>query len=61
MYDNCTCVLGLPNALGGYDETPEIMAGHLKVHACIYAVAPFYLSVVLLSYMIQGESTAMPR
>ena len=30
------CVLwvwspGLPNALGGYDETPEIMSSHLKV------------------------------
>lgn len=23
--------LGLPNALGGYDETPEVMAAHLKV------------------------------
>ena len=22
---------GLPNALGEYDETPEIMASHLKV------------------------------
>ena len=24
--------LGLPNALGGYDETPEIMSSHLQVH-----------------------------
>jgi hypothetical protein len=24
-------IAGLPNALGGYDETPEIMAAHLKV------------------------------
>lgn len=23
---------GLPNALGGYDETPEIMAAQLKVN-----------------------------
>ncbi len=23
--------VGLPNALGGYDETPEVMAKHLKV------------------------------
>ncbi len=28
----CVCVCaGLPNALGGYDETPEIMSGLLKV------------------------------
>ena len=24
-------ITGLPNALGGYDETPELMASHLKV------------------------------
>lgn len=23
--------LGLPNAMGGYDETPETMASHIKV------------------------------
>ena len=27
--------LGLPNALGGYDETPEIMAKHLKVSCLV--------------------------
>ena len=29
----CTSLfpLGLPNAMGGYDETPEIMSGRLKV------------------------------
>ena len=26
---------GLPNALGGYDETPEIMAKHLKVSCLV--------------------------
>ena len=26
-------ITGLPNALGGYDETPELMASHLKVCA----------------------------
>jgi methionine synthase I (cobalamin-dependent) len=26
-------IAGLPNALGGYDETPEIMAAHLKSFA----------------------------
>ena len=25
------CIFGLPNALGGYDETAEDMATHLKV------------------------------
>ena len=28
--------LGLPNALGGYDETPEIMSKHLKVRKLLY-------------------------
>ena len=25
------CNAGLPNAFGGYDETPETMAAHLRV------------------------------
>ena len=38
--DFYTLSSGLPNALGGYDETPEIMARHLKVRnvfCCVYS------------------------
>ena len=27
--------VGLPNTFGGYDETPEVTASHLKVCKCV--------------------------
>ncbi len=46
---------GLPNALGGYDETPEIMSGYLKVpylrtvqqKICIFSSSFFFCSHLL--------------
>lgn len=40
--------LGLPNAMGGYDETPETMASHIKVRSTslvvVYTPYSFYLT-----------------
>ena len=65
MYDNCTCVLGLPNALGGYDETPEIMAGHLKVHACMQYHCLSFSGIMSYAYgskekVLQYQDTGDP-
>ncbi len=36
-------ISGLPNALGGYDETPEIMAAHLKVNAQVLHLHGYFI------------------
>ena len=36
-------ILGLPNALGGYDETPAIMASLLKVSLNIMYIRDAYV------------------
>ena len=38
--------VGLPNALGGYDETPEIMSSLLKVRVYVYAM--YVIKITLL-------------
>ena len=49
VYDICANIIGpgLPNALGEYDETPEIMSAHLKVSN--------WLRIIELQYILSSQ------
>ena len=51
--------VGLPNALGGYDETPEIMSEHLKVRliTVVFCGLQYPDEACVLSSMFAAEGS----